>query len=513
MPETTTPVDATARPPTQAAQGPDPRALWPALQSARRERRDRLLAPVAEVAGRPAAPRHLTWVGDLQQGDGGKGAMTDRLAAFHHITARVQGGDNAGHTTVFQDGRGDTRVLKSHLLPSGLRHPGVFGVIANGVLVNAETLAHEVAGFRAGLPPLRGRLLLSDRAHLVLPLHREADGRQEEERGSAHAIGTTRRGIGPANVSKANRIGIRVGDLRDPRLLRRRVEQNVRFFGLPRERTDEQVAWLGHHRDLLLSLAGDSVLLLRAAADAGYSIVLEGAQGPMLDIEHGVYPYVTTSPTAFYSVAGGTGLDAAAVDHRIGVLKAYQTMVGNGPFVTEDHGALGDRLREAGDEFGTTTSRPRRCGWLDLVHARWAVELNGYSSVVVTKLDVLDGFDRIGLCVSYEPAAGGHGEFRPDHAYLGGCAPVYCWLPGWRTPTKGVRRQADLPVEARGFLRYVADYLGVEVTAAGVGPAEQDIVVTPGGELARLMAPAAPGPATQPAAGGSVPGPRRVAAP
>ncbi|MEU2085797.1 adenylosuccinate synthase [Streptomyces albus] len=490
MPEETAPVVPPVPPDGGGGAVADPPVLLPALLEARERRRREALAPLEEIAGPPPSRQHLTWVGDLQQGDGGKGAMTDRLTPFHQITARVQGGDNAGHTTVFEDAEGQTRVLKNHLLPSGLRHPRVLGVIANGVLVNAETLASEVRELGREMPALRNRLLVSDRAHLVLPLHREVDARQERERGASQAIGTTRRGIGPANVSKVNRIGVRVGDLRDPESLRRRVEQNLRFFQLPPRQADRELAWLARHRDLVLSLAGDSVGFLNAAVDAGYSVVLEGAQGPMLDIEHGVYPYVTTSPTAFYSVSSGSGLDGSLVDNRVGVLKAYQTMVGNGPFVTEDLSTLGDRLRSAGEEFGTTTGRSRRCGWLDLVHARWAVALNRYSSIVVTKLDVLDGFDHVGICVGYTAPGGGHSDFVPDNAHLSRCAPVYCWLPGWRTSTRGVRDYADLPAEARNFLRCIEDYLGVEVAAAGVGPAQHDLVLVPGSRLARLMTPA-----------------------
>ncbi|WP_369215833.1 adenylosuccinate synthetase [Streptomyces flavofungini] len=494
--------DETDHPPPDGT-GADPRAAWPAVAAARRARRQALLAPLVKGVGPPPERQHITWVGDLQQGDGGKGAMTDRLAVFHQITARVQGGDNAGHTTVYQEASGRIRTLKNHLLPSGMRHPGVLGVIANGVLVNAETLAEEIKDLSAVVPSLRRRLVVSDRAHLVLPSHRAVDGRQESERGrSGDLIGTTRRGIGPANVSKANRIGIRVADLRDPALLRRRLRQNARFFGLTQDRAEQDLAWLSRYSDLLLSLAGDSVTLLRSAVDAGYSVVLEGAQGPMLDVEHGVYPYVTTSPTAFYSVTSGSGLDGTLVDHRVGVLKAYQTMVGNGPFVTEDHHELGQRLRGSGEEFGTTTGRSRRCGWLDLPHARWAVSLNRYTSVVVTKLDVLDTFDRIGVCVSYATPDTAHGEFLPDNDYLQRCAPVYCWLPGWRRPTRGLTRYEDLPVEARNFLAYISDYLGVEVAAAGVGPAQRDVLIAPGSRLAPVMG----GP---PGAGpGAVPGAR-----
>ncbi|MEU4204421.1 adenylosuccinate synthetase [Streptomyces sp. NPDC045456] len=480
-----------ARPPDDAngrAPSRDPRALWPALGASREARRGALLAPLTRTAGPPPHRQHITWVGDLQQGDGGKGAMTDRLAPAHQIVVRVQGGDNAGHTTVFTNAADEVHTLKNHLLPSGVRHPGVLAVIANGVLVNPRTLAGEIASSAAYAPELRRRLVVSDRAHLVLPLHRLVDGRQESGGGRcSDVIGTTRRGIGPANVSKANRIGIRVRDLRDPDLLRRRIEQNVRFFGLPSGHADADLAWLETYRDPLLSVAADTVALLGAAADAGYSVLLEGAQGPVLDVEHGTYPYVTTSPTAFYSVTSGTGLDGSLVGHRVGVLKAYQTMVGNGPFVTEDAGELGDRLRRTGEEFGTTTGRSRRCGWLDLAHARWAAGLNRYTSVVVTKLDILDGFDRIGVCVGYVLPDGGYGEFVPDNAYLERCRPLYCWLPGWRRSTRGLTRYDQLPPEARDFLRYIADFLGVEVAAAGTGPAERDLLVDPATRLAGLL--------------------------
>ncbi|RSO05610.1 adenylosuccinate synthase [Streptomyces sp. WAC 06783] len=500
--ETTVPGPSPVVPPARPPDAPrdrvppcDPRALWPALGASRQARRSALLAPLTRTSGPPPEQQHLTWVGDLQQGDGGKGAMTDRLAPAHQIAARVQGGDNAGHTTVFQGAEGGEHTLKNHLLPSGLRHPGVLGVIANGVLVNPQTLAEEVASFAPHVPALRRRLVISDRAHLVLPLHRLVDDRQESGGGRcSDVIGTTRRGIGPANVSKANRIGIRVRDLRDPDLLRRRIEQNVRFFGLPSGHADSDLKWLETHRDLLLSLAADTVALLGAAVEAGYSVLLEGAQGPVLDVEHGTYPYVTTSPTAFYSVTSGTGLDGSLVDHRVGVLKAYQTMVGNGPFVTEDAGELGDRLRRSGEEFGTTTGRSRRCGWLDLAHARWAAGFNRYTSVVVTKLDILDGFDRIGVCVGYQLPNGEYGEFVPDHEYLERCRPLYCWLPGWRHRTRGLTRYDQLPPEARSFLRYIADFLGVEVAAAGTGPADRDLLVDPAARLAGLLpAPAAAG--------------------
>jgi adenylosuccinate synthase len=456
------------------------RTVWNARQSSTEE----LLGRVRALAGEPMAPQRVTWVGDLQQGDGGKGAMADRLAAVHQIVGRVQGGDNAGHTTVFRGPDGQDRTVACHLLPSGLRHPGRVGVLGNGVLVNAERLADELAAFAAVVPDVSSRVLVSDRAHLVLPLHRAADRSQEADRGrQGQVIGTTLRGIGPANVSKTNRTGLRVADLRDPRLVRDRIAQNCRLFGRPEDEVEENVRWIERFREDLLGRAVDAARLVNAAADAGYSILLEGAQGPLIDPEMGIYPYVTTSPTAVYSVASGIGLDLTRVQHKVGVLKAYQTMVGAGAFVSEDHGGVGSSLRAAGGEYGTTTGRERRCGWLELVHARWAFEVNRYGSVVVTKLDVLDGFEEIGVCVGYRVDGRDLYEFRPEHAFLETCTPVYEYFPGWRCDTTGLESYQDLPAAARSFLDFIEDYLGTEVAGVTKGPRDTDMLVKPWSSL------------------------------
>jgi adenylosuccinate synthase len=444
-----------------------------------------LLRLLTDRGVRPRGGSRLTWVGDLQQGDGGKGAMTDRLAPFHQLVVRVQGGDNAGHTVVFagDSDRGET-VLKHHLIPAGLRHAGTVGLLANGVLVNPDTLAKEIEALAARGIDVAGRLLVSDRAHVVLPMHLSADSRQEEARGrQSDAIGTTRRGIGPVNVCKANRTGIRVGDLADLNLVRLRLEQNARLLQLPSAAVAENLDWVIRYRDGLLAKAVDATAMLNAAADAGYSILLEGAQGPLIDIDQGIYPFVTTSPTTFHSVAPGTGVDPARVGHRIGVLKAYQTMVGNGSFVTEDTGALGSRLRNLGSESGTTTGRPRRCGWVDLPHARWAADLNGCTSIVLTKIDVLDDFDRIAVCVGYEHQGVRYAGFRPEETYLRECTPIYHYLPGWQSPTGSVRRYAELPAEAVAFIDFVSRYLQRPISAVSKGPASHDLLVVPGGEL------------------------------
>ncbi|MFC4566060.1 TIGR00730 family Rossman fold protein [Nocardiopsis mangrovi] len=492
----------------------DPRALLGAVRARRARIRADLLAGLPAAPPRDRGPAPVTWVGDLQQGDGGKGAMVDRLAPHHDLVVRVQGGDNAGHTVAFRDGRGRATVLKNHLVPSGMRHPGVVGVIGNGVLVNPATLAGELAGLDARGLAASGRVLLSDRAHLVLPLHLRADARQEDDdRAGGEVIGTTRRGIGPANVCKYNRTGVRVRDTADLDLVRHRLRLSAALLGLPPACADDDLDWIRAHRPMLLAMATDTTALLGAAVEAGRPVLFEGAQGPLIDIDHGIYPYVTTSPTVFHSVPTGTGVDGARVRHRVGVLKAYQTMVGNGGFVTEEAGELGALLRERGAESGTTTGRPRRCGWLDLAHAHWSAALNRYTSVVLTKLDVLDGFERIGVCVGYRrPGDDGPLPFRPEEDYLRSCTPIYTYLPGWRTPAARAREYADLPAELTAFIRYVSAHLEVPVSGISRGPHADDLIVVPGGELAEIMAPSPDAPVRAPALAQD-PGHGRSAAP
>jgi adenylosuccinate synthase len=454
-----------------------------AVESARRARAARLTRPLRDLGIQPDGRAQITWVGDLQQGDGGKGAMADRLAANHQIVVRVQGGDNAGHTSVYAVDEGVDIEVKTHLVPSGLRHPGTIGVLGNAVLVNPERLAEEVTG------PLVGRVFVSERAHLVLPMHRVVDERNEMRRGrGGQAIGTTLRGIGPANASKTNRSGLRVYDLRDPDLVRVRIAANTEFFGLPAAETERNVAWLLQYRDLLLSTAIDSRAFLAAALERGYSVLAEGAQGPLIDIEQGIYPYVTTSSTSVHSVALGAGISSGRIDLRVGVLKAYQTMVGNGAFVSEDHGGVRDYLRAIGEEFGTTTGRPRRCGWLDLPHARWATEVNGYDTVVITKLDVLDGLDEVGVCVGYLFEGKPVYEFVAEHEFLKHCEPVYRYLPGWKCSTRDVESYAELPIEARRLVDYIRCYLGVDVAGVTKGPRDTDLLVDPESAGARVFA-------------------------
>lgn len=445
------------------------------------------LAPLREQGLTPAHTRTVTWVGDLQQGDGGKGAMTDRLAARHQVVVRVQGGDNAGHTTVFRGEHGADVVLKGHLLPSGMRHPGVFGILANGVLINAESLSRELDEFEGHFPGSSQRVFVSSRAHVILPLHIAVDLRQEESR-KGGAIGTTKRGIGPTNVSKINRMGLRVCDLARLDLVEQRIRDNVEFFGLAETEVARNLAWVADFRDVLLSRAIDSARLINDLVETGHSVLFEGAQGPLIDLEHGIYPYVTTSPTTVHSVGSGSGFDVSRVKDRIGVLKVYQTMVGNGVFVSEDNGALGSRLRSEGNEFGTTTGRDRRCGWLDMPQARWAVEVNGFTSVVLTKLDVLDSFETVGLCVGYELDGEIVIQFGAEHSELERATPIIQYFEGWQTSTKELRSFADLPPQARAFVDAISDHLGREIAAVTVGPRDVNILLTETGLLSTALA-------------------------
>ena len=458
------------------------------VHAARQSRQLERLAPLRAAGLQPGPASTTTWVGDLQQGDGGKGAMTDRLAAYHQVVVRVQGGDNAGHTTVYKDATGRDIVLKNHILPSGMRHPGTIGILANGVLINAQRLVTELEQFAKAAPDISDRVFVSGRAHLILPLHISVDERQERQRShTGSVIGTTGRGIGPANVCKINRVGVRVHDLANLTIVEERIRAAVAFFGLPEEEIAKNLDWLWQYRDLLLEREVDSSRLINDLVETGHSVLFEGAQGPLIDFEHGIYPYVTTSPTTVHSVSTGGGFDIARVDRRVGVLKVYQTMVGNGAFVSEDFSELGDRLRTEGQEHGTTTGRDRRCGWLDLLQARWAIEINGFTSIVLTKLDVLDGFDQIGICIGYERDGEVLTEFDAEHATLEECTPIFRYFDGWRSSTKEATSFEELPAEAYTFIAFIGEQLGIEVDGVTVGPRSTDMITRSGTSLEDLM--------------------------
>jgi adenylosuccinate synthase len=417
-----------------------------------------------------------TVVVGAQWGDEGKGKIVDALSGEADIVARYQGGPNAGHS-VIRNGR--TIVL--HLVPSGILMPGKRCLIGNGVVVDLARLSEEVERLEALGVDVRPRLGVSPGAHLILPYHRAVEGVAEQ---GAGAIGTTGRGIGFAYRDKTARVGLRVGDLADRDAFVAQVDRNLVRARLefPEATTLRDMSGAALFEELMPLIAW--VLPLRAdvsdelyrALREGRRVLLEGAQGTLLDVDHGTYPYVTSSAASAAGAPLGVGLGPRAVDHVIGVAKAYATRVGLGPFPTEMPEGEAARLREAGEEYGATTGRPRRCGWLDLPALRYAARVNGLDELVITKLDVLDGFDEIRVADDYEWDRRDGMAFPTSARELARCRPVWKTFHGWRTPTVGVRRWQDLPAAARTYLEYVEQACGVPIGSVSVG-AERDAEV------------------------------------
>jgi adenylosuccinate synthase len=413
-----------------------------------------------------------------QWGDEGKGKIVDLLTRHFSIVARYQGGHNAGHT-VYAGGR--KFVLR--LLPSGILHDGITCVIGNGLVVDPQALFAEIdelarAGITAG-----DRLRISDKAHLILPYHRELDLLSEARRGE-RKIGTTSRGIGPAYEDKIARRGVRVGDLANPGSLAEAVQHNVAARN--RLIADSTMDWKQVFEELRQAwtrmspwVTDVSLFLARARAE-GKSIMYEGAQGTLLDIDHGTYPYVTSSNATIGGVCTGLGVGTRAIDGVLGVAKAYTTRVGEGPLPTELTGELGNRLRESGQEFGAVTGRPRRCGWYDAVAVRYAVRVNGLDALALTKLDVLDGLPELQVCTAYRCRGNVLDEMPGDLSQLSACEPVYETLPGWGSPTRGVRTYAELPREARAYVARVEDITGVPAAVLSTGSAREDTIIRDG---------------------------------
>ncbi|MGH7731634.1 MAG: adenylosuccinate synthase [Candidatus Eiseniibacteriota bacterium] len=409
-----------------------------------------------------------TVVVGAQWGDEGKGKIVDALSERADVVARYQGGPNAGHS-VIRDGA--TVVL--HLVPSGVMVPGRRCLIGNGVVVDLARLREEVAGLESLGLSVRDRLGVSPAAHLILPYHRAVEAAVEQGPG---AIGTTGRGIGFAYRDKAARTGLRVMDLFDRERFVAQVDRNLARLGREFPEVDGLGAMSGAqiHDGLREAAAWIEPLVcdvsaeLHAALAGGREVLLEGAQGTLLDLDHGTYPFVTSSAASAAGAPLGVGLGPRAVDRVIGVTKAYTTRVGLGPFPTEMPGAEAERLREAGEEYGATTGRPRRCGWLDLPALRYAARVNGLDALVVTKLDVLDRFDEIRVAEAYETPQG-TGGFPAAGDGLGRVTPRWRTFRGWRAPTVGARRWADLPGEARAYLEWVESACGVPIASVSVG--------------------------------------------
>jgi adenylosuccinate synthase len=410
-----------------------------------------------------------------QWGDEGKGKIVDLLTPRFDIVARYQGGHNAGHTVYVN---GTKFVLR--LIPSGILHEGITCVIGNGVVVDPHALFVEVDELaRAGIDVGR-RLAISDKAHVILPYHRDLDLLAEARRGE-RKIGTTSRGIGPAYEDKIARRGIRVGDLANPQSLEQTVRDNV----LARNRLvhDTTMDWQPVFEQVLVQAERlrpwvcDVSLMLDTAMRAGKSILFEGAQGTLLDIDHGTYPYVTSSNASIGGVCTGLGVGPRAIDRVLGVVKAYTTRVGEGPLPTELSGDMGNRLRDSGNEYGAVTGRPRRCGWYDAVAVRYGVRVNGLDGLALTKLDVLDGLERIDICTEYQCGTRALSDFPSDVAQLAACKPVYESMPGWDSPTKGIRRFEDLPENARRYIARLEEVSGVPAAIVSTGSERDDTII------------------------------------
>ncbi|MFC0439801.1 adenylosuccinate synthase [Kutzneria buriramensis] len=414
-----------------------------------------------------------------QWGDEGKGKATDLLGDRIQWVVRYQGGNNAGHTVVLPDGQN----FALHLIPSGILTPGVHNVIGNGVVVDPGVLLDELAGLEA-----RGvdtsKLLISADAHLIMPYHVAIDKVSERYLGKAK-IGTTGRGIGPAYQDKVSRVGVRVQDLLDEKILRQKVEAALDFknqllvkvYNRKAIDPEQVVDDVLKHADAFGHRIADTRLLLNQALDRGENVLLEGSQGTLLDVDHGTYPFVTSSNPTSGGASAGSGIGPTRITTVIGILKAYTTRVGSGPFPTELNDEMGELLRKTGGEFGVTTGRSRRTGWFDAVIARYAARVNGITDFFLTKLDVLSGHEKVPVCVAYEVDGQRVDEMPMTQTDVHHAVPVYEELPGWFEDISGCRSFEELPANARAYVEYLESIAGARISAIGVGPGRDQTIV------------------------------------
>ncbi|KPP95334.1 MAG: adenylosuccinate synthase PurA [Bacteroidetes bacterium HLUCCA01] len=415
-----------------------------------------------------------------QWGDEGKGKIVDLLSDKTRYVVRYQGGANAGHTLKFD---GKTFVL--HLIPSGIFHPGTTCIIGNGVVIDPVKLLEEIQAVKnTGAEP-EGRLLVSQTAHVILPYHKALDQARESARGEAAKIGTTGRGIGPAYVHKTARIGLRMMDLLDERSLRDKItyaldDTNVllELHGGQSIETSEVLEQMIDCGRRLRPYITNTTHILHQALENKEDILLEGAQGALLDLDHGTYPFVTSSSPTAGGACTGSGIPPTALTHVMGISKAYCTRVGNGPFPTELHGELGEEIRKIGDEFGATTGRPRRCGWIDLVALKYAARINGMNELTITKLDVLDQLEEVKACIAYKLDGREIDYFPLDTAELERVEPVYETFKGWKTSTNGIKHVRDFPTAAQDFLNAICSFAGVRLTMISTGPDRTETILT-----------------------------------
>ena len=401
----------------------------------------------------------------IQWGDEGKGKMVDFLAQNYQYVVRYQGGHNAGHTIV-----NEGKKYALHLIPSGILYPNCKNIIGNGVVISPNALIEEMKAFNN----LQGRLFISEKAHLILPFHELLDKKHEQN--AKKAIGTTGKGIGPAYTDKVARCGVRIEELRDTQTLcEKLLERNEQLSTLGIENLEAKTlkASLDTYAKALLPFLANTTAMIWEALDKGERVLCEGAQGSMLDIDHGTYPFVTSSTTIASGACSGSGISPRELGDVIGITKAYCTRVGNGPFPTEEKGEIGDYLREKGGEFGVTTGRSRRCGWLDAVAVKYACRLNGVNSLAMMKLDVLDGLDEIKVCTAYQDKDGNLLQSFPSN--LCGIKPLYKSYKGW-DKTAGVRNFQSLPKKAQEYILDLENFIGVKITMISTSPDRKDTI-------------------------------------
>jgi adenylosuccinate synthase len=413
-----------------------------------------------------------------QWGDEGKGKITDLLSRSADVVVRSQGGVNAGHTVVVAG-----QTFKLHLIPSGILYSNTECIIGSGTVIDPQVLIEEIEQLKA-LGVTVDNLHISQTAHVTMPYHRKIDQASEESRGE-YKIGTTGRGIGPTYADKSERTGIRVLDLMNSEHLRKQLGWTINYknvileklYNLPPLDPEKVIEEYLKYAEYLKPFVIDSSLKIYEAVNEKKNILFEGAQGTLLDLDHGTYPYVTSSNPIAGGACVGAGVGPTTIDRVIGVAKAYTTRVGEGPFPTELNDRVGELLGELGAEFGTTTGRRRRCGWFDAVIGRYAVRINGLDCLAITKLDVLDQLEEIKVCVAYEIDGGICNHFPTNASHFANCKPVYKSLPGWQQDTTGCRSLADLPKKALNYLKYLAELMKVPIAIVSVGPGRDQTII------------------------------------
>jgi len=412
-----------------------------------------------------------------QWGDEGKGKITDILAEDMDIVVRYQGGNNAGHTIVNGE-----QELKLHLIPSGIFYEHLIPIIADGVVVDPKVLLDEIDSLeKEGIST--EKLLVSSSAHLIMPYHRLLDAADEHKLGKAK-IGTTKKGVGPAYADKISRVGVRMQDILNLNIFKQKLrdvlkgknELLTKIYGLPPLDFNEIVEEYSTYALRLQPYITDTPLLINQALDAGKRVLFEGAQGTLLDIDHGTYPFVTSSSPVAGGACTGAGVGPVRINEAIGIVKAYVTRVGSGPFPTEQENKIGEEMREVGVEYGTTTGRSRRCGWLDIPILKYAVAINGLTGLVMTKLDVLSNFAEIKLCTGYSYGKKTYSYFPPDQNIVHKCQPIYETLPGWQSDISAARTMDELPQAARDYIARISELSGLPFNIISVGPKRRETI-------------------------------------